>query len=213
MYKGSLKPSSHQELNQDEDENFESFNEWLRNKHRPANDHVTDRFIESINLDSVIDKLNKNDRNKAFDRIKAKLQEVIGDLAMTERLKINYRINDVWRSRTLTREIWNQLMDSFDKEEFIYGKEILDTNLVHFSNDAEEGVFKLIHFGAISFTRIKPSGSKRKDNRDSFFPYLNTSDLDLTHYQIIDSIVARKGGRQRKELKDSCFVYALNYYI
>ena len=44
------------------------------------------------------------------------------------------------------------------------------------------------------------------------FKYFNTRDIDLSRYRIFDSIVrfAKKGeAKQRKELNDSCFVYAL----
>ena len=190
------------------------FVEWLRNKDAPANEEHIHKFIDSIGEDTIIDftTLNKNDRAKAFPLIKEKLESIIGDLAMTNQFKISYRVNGVWKSRTLTSEIWNSLMNSFDEQEFIYGNEIHNTGLVSFSDDANVDVFKLVHFDAISFRRIQASGSTRKDNRDSFFPYLNTSGLDLSRYQIFDSIVEvskHDKAKQRKELNDSCFVYAL----
>ena len=66
-------------------------------------------------------------------------------------------------------------------------------------------------FDAISIVRANPSGSTRKDNRGSFFAYLNRSGLDLIRYQICDTLVNAKG-KQRKEMKDSCFVYALKQF-
>ena len=195
-------------------DNEEGFYEWLRNKDAPADDTKVDEFINSIELNSVIDfqKLSRNDRSKAFERMKQKLEQVIGELAITEKFLIHYRINGEWKSRTLTPQIWNTLMDSLDKQEFIYGKEVFETSIVHFSLDGDSEFFKLVYFDAISFTPVSESGNNRKDNRDSFFPYLNKSDIDLSRYQIFDSIVRidKKGkAKQRKELKDSCFVYAL----
>ena len=43
------------------------------------------------------------------------------------------------------------------------------------------------------------------------FQYHNKSDINLSCYQIFDTIVDAKG-KQRKELNDSCFVYALKMY-
>lgn len=195
----------------------EGFYEWLRSKNAPADDDKVDEFINSIRLNSVIDfqQLSRNDRAKAFERMKAKLEEVIGELAMTEKFLIHFRINGQWKSRTLTPQIWNKLMDSLNKQEFIYGKEVFETSIVHFSPDGDSEFFKFVYFDAISFTPVKGSGNKRKDNRDSFFPYLNKSDIDLSRYQIFDSIVKinKKGkAKQRKELNDSCFVYALKQF-
>ena len=198
-----------------EDKN--DFYEWLRNKDAPANEETINEFIESIAPNSIIDfeKLNRNDRSEAFDRMKAKLEEVIGELAMTEKYSIRFRINGEWKSKTLTTDVWRKLMESLDKQEFIYGKEYIDNSYVHFSNDAEDSVFKLVHFDAIAFVPIKESGNTRKDNRKSFFPYLNTTDIDLSRYQIFDSIVRinKKGkAKQLKQLDDSCFVYALKMF-
>ena len=195
----------------------ETFFEWLRNKDAPANDEKINEFIDSIEINSVIDlqKLNRDERDKAFDRMKQKLEELLGDLAITDKFLIHYRINGQWKTRTLTTEIYKQLMDSLDKKEFIYGKEAFESSYIHFSDSPEEGLFKLVYFDAISITPVKESGNTRKDNRSSFFPYLNKSDIDLSRYQIFDTIVKKnkKGEeKQRKELNDSCFVYALKQY-
>ena len=86
---------------------------------------------------------------------------------------------------------------------------------MQFSNETEEGLFKLIHFDAISIEPVIDAGNQRKDNRSSFFKYFNTSDIDLTRYQIFPSIIKmnkQKKPVQIKELNDSCFVYALMIY-
>ena len=169
----------------------EDFYEWLRNKNAPSDDARVDAFIDSIDVNTVIDfqQLNKSDREKAFERMKTKLEDIIGELAMTKKFLINFRINGQWKSRTLTPQLWDRLMDSLDKKEFIYGKEVFEVDIVHNSLDDDSDLFKLAYFDAISFTPIKGSGSTRKDNRDSFFAYFNRSDIDLSRYQIFDSIV------------------------
>ena len=56
----------------------EGFYEWLRSKNAPADDDKVNEFIDSIRLNSVIDfqQLSRNDRAEAFERMKAKLEEV-----------------------------------------------------------------------------------------------------------------------------------------
>ena len=183
---------------------------WLRNKNAPINDAKIVRFLDSIKPSTIIDLkfLNKAERQKAYDEMVRRFRVTIGDLAITRRFKINYRVAGVWKSRTLTPEVWNDLMNSLDKDEFIYGDEIYEHSEIEFSDCSETGIYKLIYFDAISFEPLRQSGNTRKDNRDSFFPYLNKTDLDLSRYQIFDTLVDEKG-HQRKELRDSCFVYAL----
>ena len=191
-------------------DNVDDFYSWLKKKNAPANRKNIDDFINSIDFDSVIDftKLNKKERELAFDRIKDKLQHLLGDFQITDNFLIHYRINGEWKTRTLTPEIWRQLLESFDNREFIYGIEDMNVPLIAFSDEPETDVFKFVYFDAISISRVRPSGNTRKDNRDSFFPYLNKTDLDLSKYQIFSSIVG-ENGKQIPELNDSCFVYAL----
>ena len=176
---------------------------WLRNKNAPINDAKIVRFLDSIKPSTIIDLkfLNKAERQKAYDEMVRRFRVTIGDLAITRRFKINYRVAGVWKSRTLTPEVWNDLMNSLDKDEFIYGDEIYEHSEIEFSDCSETGIYKLIYFDAISFEPLRRSGNTRKDNRDSFFPYLNKTDLDLSRYQIFDTLVDEKG-HQRKELRD-----------
>ena len=199
------------------DSNDESFHEWLRNKDAPSNDETIREFMDSIQLGSVIDfqKLNRNDRTRVFEQMKARFEEVFGELSITNKYIIHYRINGQWKSRTLTSDMWRQLMETLDRKEFIYAKESFETSLMQFSNETEEGLFKLIHFDAIRIEPVIDAGNQRKDNRSSFFKYFNTSDIDLSRYQIFPSItkMTKKGKPvQIKELNDSCFVYALMIY-
>ena len=189
------------------------FYEWLRKKDAPADREKIQRFIDSIGLNSVIDlgSLNRNERAEVFDALKQKLEEMIGDASMENKYKINYRVNGVWKSRTLTPEVYNALMDSLDKREFVYANEVFQSSYTKFSDEPDE-IMKIIYFDAISFTPINHSNSHRNDNRGSFFPYLNKTNIDLTRYQIFDTIVSTQSNGQtvqREELKDSCFIYAL----
>ena len=79
----------------------ETFFEWLRNKDAPANDEKINEFIDLIEINSVIDlqKLNRDERDKAFDRMKQKLEELLGELAITDKFLIHYRINGQWKTR------------------------------------------------------------------------------------------------------------------
>ena len=187
------------------------FTEWLRQKKEIPNQERINEFLNSIKPNSIIDfqQLSTSDKEAAFQQMKEKLQKEIGELAITERFKINYRVNGNWKSRTLTPEVFNSLMNSLDEQEFVYSKEVFQTNEVRFSDDGEFEYYKLSHFDAISFTPISESGSQRKDPRDSFFPYLNKSDIDLSRYQIFPTLFLDDKNKQREELNDSCFIYAM----
>ena len=156
----------------------EGFYEWLRNKDAPADDENIKAFLDSIHLDSVIDfsTLNRNEREKVFEAMKARFEEVFGTLEITDNFIIHYRINGQWKSRTLTTDMWRQLMETLDNKEFIYSKESIDSGLMKFSDEAEEGIFKFVYFDAISITPINDDHKRRKDNRSSFFKYFNTTD-------------------------------------
>lgn len=52
---------------------------------------------------------------------------------------------------------------------FIYGVESIDTSIVHFSDDVNTELFKLLHFDAI-FICEKKFNQQRKDNRSELFP-------------------------------------------
>ena len=86
--------------------------------------------------------------------------------------------------------MWRQLMETLDNKEFVYSKESIDSGLMKFSDEAEEGIFKFVYFDAISITPINDEHKRRKDNRSSFFKYFNTTDIDLSRYQIFPSMVS-----------------------
>ena len=71
----------------------EGFYEWLRNKDAPADDENIKAFLDSIHLDSVIDfsTLNRNEREKVFETMKARFEEVFGTLEITDNFLIHYR--------------------------------------------------------------------------------------------------------------------------
>lgn len=195
----------------------EDFYDWVRNKCLKINNENINDFMESIKLNSVIDfsSLNRAEREKVFRQMKSKFKDIFGNLEITNNFIIRYRINGVWRSRTLTTEIWRQLMETLDKKEFIYDVDNVESSLIKFSDEAEDGVFKFIYFDAISIVPIDDNHKRRKDNRSSFFKYFNTSDLDLSRYQIFSSICTvgkNKQMTQIKELNDSCFIYALKIH-
>ena len=206
----------HEVYNKQRDKD-EDFYEWLRNKDAPADDENIQAFLDSIHLDSVIDfsTLNRNEREKVFETMKDRFEEVFGTLEITDNFLIHYRINGQWKSRTLTTDIWRQLMETLDAKEFVYSKESLDSGLMKFSDESEEGIFKFVYFDAISITPINDEHKRRKDNRSSFFKYFNTTDIDLSRYQIFPSIIRfdkKQRPKQIKALNDSCFIYALKVH-
>ena len=131
------------------------FTEWLRQKKEIPNQERINEFLNSIKPNSIIDfqQLSTSDKEAAFQQMKEKLQKEIGELAITERFKINYRVNGNWKSRTLTPEVFNSLMNSLDEQEFVYSKEVFQTNEVRFSDDGE------FEYGRLFCSRFYKAGN------------------------------------------------------
>ena len=118
----------------------DGFYKWLSKKNSQDVDrNKIKHFLDSIKLDSVIEleSLNTKEKEIAKDRIKQKFQDEFGRLAMTEKFLIHYRIDGQWKTRTLTPEIWNELMASLDTLRFVYGFEESNQTEIRFSDEAE----------------------------------------------------------------------------
>ena len=108
--------------------------------------------MDSIKLNSVIgfQVLNRNERRIVYDDMMQRFRDVFGELPINSGYMINYRINGQWRTRPLTTEIWKRLLDSIDKDDFVYGKEIFETGMIDPSDALEIELYKLIHFDLIT---------------------------------------------------------------
>ena len=155
-----------------------------------------------------------NDRGKEliFDQLKDFLQSIIARFPMIEHFKLQYNVGGEWRTKPLNPKTWNDLVESFTKQDFLFEYD----NELPPEYFYEKGAMELPHwslFSAIRFCRINTEGGYNTVE-GSFFQYLVSREVPrpirdyLIRLQIFDSLVNWKG-HQREELYDCCFVYAL----
>ena len=79
-----------------------------RLKHSPTN------WIINFDL------LTEDGRRLLFPFLRDFLLNEIGQLIITDDYRIRYRVNNEWRTKALTPEVFNGLMESFTEEDFIF---------------------------------------------------------------------------------------------
>ena len=157
--------------------------------------------------------LTNEGRRMAFPLLKKWLTNVVGKVSARRRFDLKFRVDGKWRTAKLTPEKWRELNEKFTEESLLYS---IDKNYdnVHFSDDKIPDLPDWSLFDAIRLQEVKGKGNEEVGA--AFFKFLNNTDIDLTRYQIFDEIgemVINDNGydhfKQRKELNDCCFVYAL----
>ncbi len=131
----------------------------------------------------------------------------IAELSVIEKYVFRFKVNGQWHTKALTPELFNNLMENFNENSLIFDITNHESifNFDNISDQTEMNVPEWNMFDAIGITQMKQSG--RNDKSGSFFPYLNTTDIDLTECQIFKSLVDDKNN-VLKEFDDCCIVYA-----
>ena len=141
-----------------------------------------------------------------FDKLVSFMESVVGNLAITNKYKFKFRVNNCWYSKPLTPELWNTLLEKLKNGSLIY--DIDNKPPEYFYEKGGENIPEWSLFDSIGITRTVERPGARQSNKGSFFQHLCTlPDLDLTRYQIFSSLT--KDNKMRSELKDCCFIYAL----
>ena len=134
----------------------------------------------------------------------------IGQLIITDKYRIRYRVGKEWKTKSLTPEVFNDLMDSFTEEDFILDIDSTPPEYYYDEQSMQMPPWSL--FSAIKFEPVKNTKSYN-DRGGNFFKYV-THNLPsivveyLKRLQIFDKL-NDDDNKQRKELNDCCFVYAL----
>ena len=155
--------------------------------------------------------LNNRGRKLLFPRLKAFFEELMENIPIIDMYKIQYKVEGRWISKPLTPKVMNQLMNNFTEENFIFN--IDDISPEYFYEQGGEELPSWSLFTELCFT-IYEKYDGNKDRGGDFFPYLlveNTPKVLIDYLkklQIFDTLVD-KNGKQREELNDCCFVYAL----
>ena len=154
--------------------------------------------------------LDEKQRKTVFDVLLDFMQNELSKMySAYSKFRVNYQVNGVWRSEPLTAEVYNKLISKFTEQSFVYDYTLSNTNydIDRISNMIEEDIPCWNLFDAIGIDVVE-KGNSRQFHDGSFFAFINHSEFNLTRYQIFDTLVD-KDNKQRKELNDCCFVYAL----
>ena len=197
----------------EENRNFiHSYREWLdyNEQHYTVVEDIMQRLKHSpTNWLIDFDLLTEDGRRQFFPLLRDFLLNEIGQLIITDDYRIRYRVNNEWRTTALTPEVFDDLMESFTQEDFIFDFDSTPPEYFYDRQSMQMPAWSL--FSAIKFEPIK----KVKSNNDrggNFFKYV-TDNLPsivveyLKRLQIFDKL--DDDNKRREELNDCCFVYAL----
>ena len=157
------------------------------------------------------EELNNNGRMLLLPRLKKFFESVIAELPITGKYKVVFKVNGNYYSKPLSPTVYKKLMDNLIDKNFIFNIDEQPPEYFY-----EQGSMELPAWSLFSWLAIKEISkeSSYNDRGGSFFNYLVTNDVPvivqqyLTKLQIFNSLV-NKYGKQREELNDCCFIYAL----
>ena len=195
-------------------QNKQSFNEWKEKENEQQG--IVDEIIENLNRHPTnwrIDftKLTNTGKELLFQPLSDFFDKHILKLPIINKYKVSFLVNGSWYHKPLTPEVLNNLMNNLKEKHLIFD---IDTTPPEYFY--EEGGSKLPDwsmFDVLQFSTYKKY-DVINDRGGSFFKYLIKPNVPkkiveyLNRLQIFDTLVNEKN-KQRKELADNCFVYAL----
>ena len=186
------------------------------------NTEVQKKFVKKIidNLKSSpedwqidFDILTDEGKNMLFEPLKEYMENEMGKLSSSNQYKIQFNVNGEWHSKPLTPEVYNQLLANFDLKHFIFDLENKPPEYFYEAGHMTLPEWSL--FSSLKLSRLANSSRNEYNDRGAaFFKYLVKSEVPtsiknyLIRLQIFESLT-NKNGKQREELNDCCFVYAL----
>ena len=197
---------------------IDSFNDWKENNAKQ--DQLVKDIMERLEITPTnwaidFESLNTKGRKQLFPLLKAFFEEHIATLPIIGKYKLQFKVDGQWHSRQLKPETFNKLMENFTEEHFIFN--IDEKPPEYFYEKGGEDLPEWSLFSEIKFSKF----TKYDGNNDvggSFFKYLTTDKVPkrvveyLQRLQIFDSLVYKdkhNKEKQREELNDCCFIYAL----
>ena len=197
---------------------IKSFKQWkeFNEKHKDEQQQIVNDIMEQLETsptDWTIDfeQLNQLGRELMFPLLKQFFAEHIDSLPITSKYMIRYNVNGVWRSFPFKSENYNKLMNKFNEQSFIFDMDTKPPE--YFYENGGEELPDWSFFSALQFTKLIDVDGNN-DVGGSFFHYLVKHNINkqiikyLQRLQIFDKLV-NEDGKQRDELNDCCFIYAL----
>lgn len=203
------------EIQPEQKSHEERYENYVMKKRHNKTQKILDREIAAMKANPQkwtlhLKDLDEMQRKYVFDVLLDFMQNEVSKLySAFSKFRVNYLVNGVWRSEPLTPEVYNKLLEKFTEQSFVYdyGVSNTDYDIDRVSNMIEEDIPCWNLFDAIGIDTVEKGNSKQYHD-GSFFAFINKSEFDLTRYQIFDSLID-SNNKQRAELNDCCFVYAL----
>ncbi|KAK8889413.1 hypothetical protein M9Y10_034159 [Tritrichomonas musculus] len=210
--------NEHNEVEQQRQIRYNEYLEREQQKELEQQRPIVNEIMEELertptNWSINFERLTDNGRLLLLPLLKTFFEEHIETLPQISRYKISFKVNGVWYHKPLDANILKQLMDNLTKQQFIF--DIEHTNPEYFYEQGAERIPEWSVFSEIKFSLFIKGVKANNDVGGSFFQYLVDEAIDgqvkeyLKRLQIFDSLVNDKN-KQREELNDCCFIYALS---
>ncbi|MBQ7105867.1 MAG: hypothetical protein IJN90_08425, partial [Bacilli bacterium] len=201
---------------------YKTYEEWKADQEIIDEEHINEMINNCYkNPDNwLIDfrDLNRKEIAILFNKFNEFIDKVFSQKEIINKYYIKYLVGNTWTTQTLTEESYTLFNKKIHDRNFVFGstdgtteEEIL--NLYSQASDIGNLFDKKIRlFDAIKVEKINDK-QKYKSHNGGFFKYCSVNlpeqlTKDLYRYQIFDKLTDDKG-KQRKELNDCCFIYAL----
>ena len=193
-----------------------SYREYFTQQDEKEQERLVNAKLDKI-LDSpeeweiYFDDLNDYGRQLIFPELKKFLEEKVMPLVVADDYKLQFSVNGEWHSKPLTPEVFRDLLSKFTVKNFLFDIEIKNMEVIYDKRTMALPRWSL--FSAIKFNRCVRTNGYR-DVGGHFLKYLIDESVPqvicnyLIKLQIFDSLVDERN-KQRHELDDCCFIYAL----
>ena len=194
-----------------------SYKQYFANQTERGQELVVKRIMDKLERTPSdwqidFDLLTDEGRQLIFPALSNFFKNVVSNLNIEE-YKLQFNVGGEWHSKPLTPELWKDLVDKFELENFIFNFNGDGKPAEYFYDKGSMEFPEWSLFSSIKFCRTTSNGGYRSVI-GSFFKYLVSKDVPeiireyLKKLQIFDSLVD-ENGKQKPELDDCCFIYAL----
>ena len=194
-----------------------SYKEWkdeLSKQQSTVDEIMNDLHNNPHKWEIDFERLFHEGRLLLLPQLKEFFQHLMDNTPIIEQYKLVYKVDGAWHSKPLTPEVMSKLFTDLTEANFIFD---IDDKPHEYFYDENKGVANdLPPWSMFSAIRFEPNlkVDSNRDNGGSFFKYLVNQPVqeDLLQYlvklQIFDTLTVNN--KQREELNDCCFVYALS---
>jgi hypothetical protein len=182
---------------------------------------ISKMFASPLDFKITFDGYLPEEKQKLYDAVRKNFTTNVSEEVLSKHYMLIFETSNGYSSKPLTAESFQEILASLDNDTLDHRIDEAAEELIYCSDSPGKALPSVKYFHSLALRPTKPrdeaikktaTGASRKvtegNRQGQFWPYLNKSKLDLTKYQIFNSLLDEKG-LQRKELNDCCFIYAL----